>query len=621
MDDAFSPLEDYGVVGNLETCALVNRTGAVEWCCLPYMDSPSVFAALLDPDKGGHFTVRPAGSYEAEQSYVDSTNVLETTFRTDSGVARLTDFMPITDADSTEEPRIGGLYRKVELLEGSVDLRVEFVPRFDYARAETTVDDVSVGAFATGENRQVALDSPVDLEVDDGAARAEYALSADDGDHWYVLQYDMHTPSTPDECERLLAETLDYWRDWVHTGEDAEELFAGEGHEAVLRSELLLKLMNYRETGALIAAPTTSLPEDPGGSRNWDYRYSWLRDGAMTVRALTNLGHNEEAEDYVHRFLDRSRADDTPAFQPLFGIESDTPLEEEELDHLRGYRDSTPVRIGNEAAEQQQLDVYGDLVLAIYQRLWSNDGVPDGDWEAIEEIVEYVCDHWDDRGAGIWELRGEPRHLVHSKVMCWAATDRAIELAEREDLDAPLERWRDCRAEIKETVLERGFDDDLGAFTQSFEGDALDATGLLIPLTGFLEPDDPRIEGTIDAIMDQLATDEGLVYRYEDDGLPGDEGAFVLCSFWLVNALVISGRTDEAREILENVLEYASPLGLFAEEIEPETGRLIGNYPQAFSHIGLINSVLYLREAEYDWADVEPLGAPTFQQEDRPEAG
>ena len=615
MDGAFSPLSEYGAIGNLETCALVGRDGSIDWCCLPYVYSPSVFAAILDPEEGGRFRIEPATGYEAEQSYLDGTNVLRTSFETDAGTVQVTDFMPVLDGDTTEEPRMRALYRKVDCTDGSVDLRVEFEPRFDYARSETTVEDVTDGALASGASRRVTLNSPVDLDADDGAGRATFTLDADDDPGWFVLQYSMRVPTSGEDCDRLLEDTVDYWRDWSHSCEEPECPFGGVGHDEVVRSELVLKLLNYRETGALFAAPTTSLPEDPGGVRNWDYRYSWMRDGAMTVRALTNVGHDDAARDYVHRFVDRSREGDTAELQPLYGVEGDTDLEEEELEHLRGYRDSRPVRIGNEAAEQQQLDVYGDLVLAIYQRYWSDEDLPEEDWRAVHDIAEYVREHWDDRGAGIWELRGEPRHLVHSKVMCWAALDRAIDLAEREDLDAPLEEWRECRGTIKETTIERGFDEELNAFTQSFEGDVLDATGLLIPLVGFLEPDDPRIEGTIDAIEERLATEEGLVYRYEDDDLPGEEGAFFLCSFWLVNALTMVGRTEEAWALFETLLEYTSPLGLLSEEVDPETGRLLGNFPQGFSHIGLVNSALYLLEAEYDWADVEPLGAPTLGQE------
>lgn len=615
MDGPFSPLSEYGAIGNLETCALVGRDGSIDWCCLPYVYSPSVFAAILDPEEGGHFRIEPATGYEAEQSYLDGTNVLRITFETDAGTVQLTDFMPVLDGDTTEEPRMRALYRKVDCVDGSVDLRVEFEPRFDYARSETTVEGVTDGALASGASRRVTLNSPVDLDADDGAGRATFTLDADGDPGWFVLQYSMRVPTSGEDCDRLLEDTVDYWRDWSHSCEESGCPFGGVGHDEVVRSELVLKLLNYRETGALFAAPTTSLPEDPGGVRNWDYRYSWMRDGAMTVRALTNVGHDDAARDYVHRFVDRSREGDTAELQPLYGVEGDTDLEEEELEHLRGYRDSRPVRIGNEAAEQQQLDVYGDLVLAIYQRYWSDEDLPEEDWRAVHDIAEYVREHWDDRGAGIWELRGEPRHLVHSKVMCWAALDRAIDLAEREDLDAPLEEWRECRGTIKETTIERGFDQELNAFTQSFEGETLDATGLLIPLVGFLEPDDPRIEGTIDAIREHLGAGDGLLYRYEDDGLPGEEGAFFLCSFWLVNALTMVGRTEEAWALFETLLEYTSPLGLLSEEVDPETGRLLGNFPQGFSHIGLINSALYLRESEYDWADVEPLGAPTLGQE------
>ena len=627
MDGDFAPLRDYGAIGNLETCALICRDGSVDWCCLPYINSPSVFAALLDPAEGGRFTLQPEGSFEATQSYLDRTNVLETTFETDSGTMTVTDFMPVLDGDSVEEPEIRGLYRKVTCTEGPVDLSVEFSPRFDYARSETAVDRVTEGVVATNDGRQVGLVSPVDLRVTDGigngdTARGGERLSAGD-ERWFLLRYSMHAPSEPEECEHLLEETVDYWREWAHSCDESECPFGGTGHDHVVRSELVLKLLNYRETGGLIAAPTTSLPEDPGGVRNWDYRFSWVRDGAWIVRALTSLGHSDESREFVHRFLEQSREGDTAKVKPLFGVEGELDLEEEtELHHLRGYRDSTPVRIGNEAADQQQLDVYGELVLGIYQRLWSVEGVPDGDWETIREMSGYVCDHWDEKDVGIWELRGEPQHLVHSKVMCWVAVDRAIDLAEREGLDAPLDRWRETRDAIKTAVLERGFDEELNSFTQSFGGTELDATALLIPLSGILPPDDPRVEGTIDAIREHLGTgpDDCLVYRYEDDGLPGEEGAFLFCSFWLVDALTITGRTEEAWEVFENLLGYASPLGLFSEEIDPETGELLGNYPQGFSHLGLLNSALYLWEAEYDWATAGQLGSPTLTQEKRPES-
>ena len=613
--DEFRPLEEYGLIGNQETCALVGQDGAIDWCCLPYVDSPSVFADILDPEKGGRFAITPAGSFEADQQYMERTNVLQTTFETESGTATVTDFMPVVKERRTEEPQRRGIYRQVTCTEGRVDLDVEFTPRFDYARASTTVDAISDGVVASGDDGRLYLTSPVDLDVTDDAARATFTLDAHDT-AWFTVGYAMHTPDDFEECEDLLDRTVDFWREWAHTCDESECPLGGVGHDRVVRSELVLKLLYYRETGALVAAPTTSLPEDPGGERNWDYRYSWIRDGSITVRALVGLGHLEEATGYVDRFLEFSRQGETAEVQPLYGVEGETDLEEEHLDHLRGYLDSRPVRVGNEAADQQQLDVYGDLVLAYYQRFWS-DGheVSDEDWESLSGIADYVCDHWTDKGAGIWELRGEPQHLVYSKVMCWTALDRCLDLADRTGRDGALDEWRDAREEIKESVLEHGYDEEQGAFTQTYDESALDATGLLIALSGILPFDDERIVGTVEAVQDRLADDEGLVYRYEDDDLAGDEGRFVFCSFWLVDALVALDRIDEAWSVFENVLEHASPLGLFAEEIEDGTGRQLGNFPQGFSHIGLINSAMLLREADNDWASVDPLGGPTLVQE------
>jgi GH15 family glucan-1,4-alpha-glucosidase len=615
MDGGYKPLEEYGIIGNLETCALVGTDGAIDWCCLPQFDSSSVFGAILDPDTGGRFAIHPTEPYESHQQYMNRTNVLQTTFETDSGTVTVTDFMPVLEGDTQDEPGVRALYRKVTCTEGSVEMETEFAPRFDYARSETTVEPVTDGVFATGENRHLYLGGADDFETDGNEAHATYELDEYD-DRWFVLQYTHRTPMTPEQCERLLDRTVDYWREWAHSCAEDDCIFAGQAHDLIERSELVLKLLNYRDTGALIAAPTTSLPEEIGGVRNWDYRFSWIRDGGITVRAFTNLNHFEEADEYMRRFLKHTKEGDSAQVQPLYGIDRSTDLEEEELDHLRGYRDSRPVRIGNEAADQQQLDVYGDLVLAFYQQYWSDgETVAEEDWDAIRSIADYVCDHWGEKDVGIWELRGEPQHLVHSKVMCWIALDRSIDMAQREDLEAPLDHWRECRSDIEEAVLERGFDEELGSFTQSFDGTELDASALLVVLSGILPFDDPRVVGTVEAIRDRLETHDGLVYRYEDDDLPGEEGAFVFCSFWLVNALTAIGRVDEARDVFESVVEYASPLGLFAEEIDPETGRQLGNFPQAFSHIGLVNSALYLKEADADWATADKLGEPTLVQE------
>jgi GH15 family glucan-1,4-alpha-glucosidase len=427
---------------------------------------------------------------------------------------------------------VRALYRQVSCTGGTVDLDIQYAPRFEYARAETTIDPVSEGLFADGENEKVFLSTPaaIDFEVDGADARATHTLDADDAE-WFCLQYGMQAPTDEEGCEEMLERTIEYWRDWTHDcdGSEADCPFGGYAHDLVVRSELVLKLLAYRDTGAIAAAPTTSLPEEIGGVRNWDYRYSWIRDGAFTLQALTNLGHTHEANAYLNRFLELSRSADDPAeVTPMYVLEHDASLEEEELEGFEGYKNSKPVRIGNEASGQLQLDVYGKLVSAISQLAKSDQEIAAEDWEAVRRLVEHVREHWDEPDAGIWEVRGEPRHVVHSKVMCWVALDRALSLADSEAFDAPAERWRATREEIRETTLERGFDETIGehgSFTQTFDGDALDATGLLFPMTGLVEWDDPRTEGTIEAIRTHLTTDDGLVYRYDaDDGLPGEEG-------------------------------------------------------------------------------------------------
>jgi GH15 family glucan-1,4-alpha-glucosidase len=604
---AYKPLAEYGLIGNLETCALVGRDGSIDWCCLPRLNSSSVFAALLDADDGGRFAIHPTGEYEAEQEYVKRTNVLQTTFHTESGTARVTDFMPLLPDNDGNQPKVRGLYRKVACTEGSVDFTIEFDPRFDYARADSRVESIAGGVVATGEARRISLSSPLDLDCGDGTANGSLSLAECDSE-WFVLEYGTRAPTDPDSCERLLDNTIKFWRDWVHSCDGEDCPFVGRGHDMVVRSDLVLKLLTYQGTGGITAAPTTSLPEVVGGVRNWDYRYNWIRDGAFTVRAFANLGDTEEAVNYLEDFLELGRSVEPSELQPLYGLQHDSTYEEQELDHLDGYRNSSPVRIGNGAADQLQLGIYGELVMAIYQLSWSDKDIADEDWDAIHDIVEYVREVWERPDAGIWEMRGGPKQFVHSKAMCWVALDRGIEMAAENGYDAPIEEWRDEREEIKKTVIECGFDEEQNSFTQAFDDDQLDASLLLLPLTGFLPFDDPHIEGTVESVIDRLATDEGLVYRYEHDEMPGDEGTFVLCSFWLVNCLARMGRTERAREIFENLREQFSPLGLVSEELDAETGELLGNFPQAFSHIGFVNSALFLHEAE-EGTDIQPFGS------------
>ena len=605
----YFPIERYGIIGNLETCALVNDEGGIEWLPMPHVESPSVFASILDAQKGGHWRIQPMLAFESEQSYLDSTNVLRTTFETESGRVRVTDFMPVRN-DGMER----AVYRKVEGIEGDVELELTFSPQLDYAHGETnltpeddgiritsgddggTDDDGDDGDLPGHDDDHFAfLSGGIDVEVDGGSGSAVWSV-AEDESTWFVLAFNEKSIADTEDCEAELNRTSDFWRDWAHDCPDGC-VFGEDSHDLAVRSGLVLKLLTHRETGAICAAPTTSLPENVGGVRNWDYRYNWIRDAAFTIQALANLGHTDEAEAYFDWFLGLSQTEHPTKIQPLYGLHGDPDLSEKTLDYLAGYRGSTPVRVGNGAKDQRQLDVFGELLLAIYETSDGGDFDPD-DWEAVRRIVEHVCDVWDKPDAGIWEVRGGPDQFVHSKVMCWVALDRGLRIADEWGFDAPTEKWQETRDMIRGDVLEHGYDDEVGSFTQAYDTDALDATALLIPVVGFLPFDDEKVQNTIDAIRDRLETD-GLVKRYDaEDGLPGEEGAFVICSFWLVSALAQSGRVEEAREVFESVCSYASPLGLLAEEIDPETGQQLGNYPQAFSHVGLVNSALYLGMAE-----------------------
>ena len=607
-------LRDYGVIGNLETCPLIGSDGSIEWCCFPEMASPSVFGALLDPERGGYFAVRPTGEFDSTQSYVPRTNVLQTTFETASGEAVLTDFMPVMGTESTAELPARAIYRKIECSEGNLDLEVTFEPRFDYARASTRVEPTDTGVLARANGERAFLSGPVALSPAGNSASGTRTVSTGES-VWLALQYGTHEPRAPATYEAALEATIEYWRAWARRCTHPSRcVYNSPRYDLVVRSGLTLKLLMHWATGAIAAAPTTSLPETIGGERNWDYRFNWIRDAALTVRALYELGNTEEAWEYFSWCLSQA-ADDPeavqqPFYRPLYGLRGETDLDERELTHLTGYRGSTPVRVGNAARDQRQLDIYGELVLAVYETSQRGATISAEMWKPIRGIVEYVCEVWDEPDEGIWEVRNDPQHFVHSKVMCWVVLDRAIAMAVREDFEAPIEQWREHRRRLRETVLERGYDEALNGFTRTLDGEALDATGLLLPIVGFLPADDPRVQGTIDAIVDRLATEDGLVYRYDgEDGLAGEEGAFMLCSFWLVDALALSGRIEEARRVFESVTEYATPLGLFAEEIDPETGEHRGNFPQAFSHVGLINSALSLgRAVGREDPGSEPLG-------------
>ena len=590
----YKRIEDYGLIGNLATCVLIGRDGSIDWCCFPHMESPSVFAAILDVEKGGHFSIKPRESSLGQQTYVDRTNVLQTTFETPSGVITITDFMPLT---GHPDPQHQAILRKVACLQGSVDLEIEFKPRFDYARAVPSVEPALEGVVAPWQDHVLFLQSPYPLEVYGGEARGTFTINEDQS-HWFSLRYGDRDPLSPAECESFLDTTTEFWSEWAHDCQRDRCIFRGPWHDHVVRSGLVLKLLTHPQTGAIAAAPTTSLPEVIGGVRNWDYRFAWIRDASFTVQGLYNLGHVEEARQYFQWLSGLCREfgdhENHLHIQVMYGLHGELDLEERELDHLSGYRGSAPVRIGNAAAQQIQLDVYGELVNAVYETRGYGEETSQGDWQFIRKIANTARETWDTEDSGIWEVRGGPRHFTYSKLMCWVALDRSIRMAETVGFDAPLEEWKRTGAAIRRAILERGFSQTLNSFVQALDSEVLDATSLLIPVLGFLPPDDPRVRGTIEATLDHLTVD-GLVYRYTgDDGLPGKEGAFVLCTFWLVDALVMSGQLEKAEELLLGILEHASPLGLFAEEIDPESGDQLGNYPQAFSHVGLMSSALRL---------------------------
>ncbi|MFC6764544.1 glycoside hydrolase family 15 protein [Natrinema soli] len=616
----YKQLTEYGAIGDGNTVALVGRDGSIDWCPFPHVESPSVFAAILDADRGGRFVVHPTQSFESVQRYRDRTAVLETTFQTADGSATVTDFMPVTEATRSAD-RQPAIYRKLDCDNGPLEFEVAFEPRFDYARDVPAVEPAADGVVAIGADEQAVLSSDMPLEPSTDSHEASATVTLEAGEtRWLVLGYGEAIPLEPSRHGETFEGVVDYWRAWSHDCDGTACPIGGPWHDLAVRSSLVLKLLIHRETGAVCAAPTTSLPENLGGVRNWDYRFNWIRDAAFTVQAMAELDHLDEARSYFQLCLDHCRDHDPAEIPPVYGLHGGDDLEECILDHLEGYRGSAPVRVGNAARQQRQLDVYGELILAIYESVRYGEAVTTDDWAVICDLIDYVCEGWDQPGASIWEPRDDPQQYVYSKVMCWAALDRGIKLAEAagDDVSAPLERWRTCREDVRDAILERGYSERVDSFVQAFGDETLDAANLLIPVVGFLPPDDARVQGTIDATINRLATDDGLVRRYEgDDGLPGEASPFVVCSFWLVMALALAGRNDEATDRFESVLEYASPLGLFAEAIDPETGEQRGNFPQAYSHIGLINSVLYLADADgSSGGSRAPLGRDEWNEDE-----
>jgi GH15 family glucan-1,4-alpha-glucosidase len=584
-------LEDYGLIGDLQAAALVGRTGAVDWLCLPRFDSASCFSALLGDERHGRWLVAPAGQVLANsRRYRSGTLVLETDFETSEGAVRLIDFMP---RRAQGPPRV---MRIVEGLRGRVSMRMELSLRPDYGSIRPWIELASDGAVATAGPDAFRLSTPLPLEVEDGRVIAEFVAVEGARERLTLTWHLSYEESPPvEDADSALARTEAWWREW--SGRCGYE---GAYRDQVLTSLIALKAMTSETTGAVIAAPTTSLPEDIGGVRNWDYRYCWLRDSVLALEALLAAGYTDEALAF-RDFLLRVGTGDPKAIQIMYGVGGERRLTEFELPDLPGYEDSRPVRVGNAASEQFQLDVYGEvagvmfvgaeLLGRIEQRLWPR-------WRAIIEHVETI---WRDPDDGIWEARGPQRHYTYSKVMAWVVFDRAVRLAERFELEAPVERWKQVRDEIHAEVCERGYDRERRTFTQYYGSSELDASVLNIPLVGFLPGTDERVTGTIDAVWRELGRD-GFVSRYStadtDDGLAGDEGQFLACSFWLVNALALNGRVDDARSLFERLAGLANDLGLLAEEYDVSRRRQVGNFPQAFSHLTLILAAGAIAAAE-----------------------
>jgi len=587
----YRPISDYAIIGDMRTAALVGLHGSIDWCCFPRFDSPSLFAAILDHDRGGCFQIEPVARYTSTQRYLPATNILVTSFHTDrGGVVEVTDFMPSLER-GRELSAFHEIHRRIECTRGEVEVVLLFEPRFDYGRAPVYIIPRRNGLLATDREREaVTISSPesVAWELDEGraAARAHLRLAAGDS-LWIVLRYDddeVHPVATYDSQAKLDA-TAAFWDDWV-----SRIRYHGPYRAEVERSALVLKLLFYAPTGAIVAAPTTSLPEEIGGVRNWDYRYTWLRDASFTLYAFHVLGQYEEASRFMS-YLQRVTRKPADHLQIMYGIGGERNLTEQELPHLEGYRGSRPVRIGNGAYDQLQLDVYGEVLETAY--LWhQNHPMMEGLWSLLTELVDWVCDNWRRKDSSLWEVRAGVQHYVFSKVMCWVALDRAIRMAQGLGLPGNIDRWRKERDAIHAEVLERGWSESKQAFVQHYDTDALDASNLLIGVVGFLRRDDPRVRSTIQATLQELTSeDQELVYRYiNPDGLPGSEGVFSICTFWLADALILSGDLERGERIFRRMLRHANHVGLYSEELDPDTGEFLGNFPQAFTHIALINT-------------------------------
>jgi GH15 family glucan-1,4-alpha-glucosidase len=595
-----TPIADYSLLSDCHAAALVSREGSIDWLCVPRFDGPSLFGRLLGPS-AGHWSIRPRGQASVSRRYLDRTMVLETTVRTAGGLATLTDAMalgPARDGHDLGAGAPGVVLRRVEGVEGTVEFDLEYTPRPGYGLRTPVLTSIDGGV--TGQDGAMVLSTPIEARVEADTARHRFTARAGTS-----LAFALHHRADPErprvwsqsEIADLLGRTVEGWRTWS----GAHQRYEGPWDDLVYHSGRVLQALTYQPTGAIVAAPTTSLPEVVGGERNWDYRYAWIRDASFTLDALWVSACPDEAEKFFSWMAKAasSKLESAADLQIMFGIRGDEDLTERTLEHLPGWRDSRPVRVGNGAWNQRQLDVYGEL-LAAAERLADQLGDLDQATKGfLVSVADIAARRWTEQDHGIWEVRDEPRDFLYSKLMCWVALDRAIRIAELIGGADRVGGWTRTRDEIRQAILDRGWSDRAGAFAQSFGSHQLDASNLMMAIVGFLPPDDPRMLATIEAIERDLTDDRGLVYRYKaDDGLPGEEGTFLLCTFWLAHALALAGRLDRARATFDRAAAYANDVGLLSEEVDESTGELLGNFPQAFSHIGLINAAWAIAEAE-----------------------
>jgi GH15 family glucan-1,4-alpha-glucosidase len=602
----YPPISDYAFISDCHSMALVSGSGSIDWCCMPRVDSASIFGRLLDWEKGGYCSVAPADPNATSfQSYVEDTLVLETTFRTDGGEAKLIDCFAM-HTGGRSHPHLQ-LIRVLQGTRGRVDFRIDVVPRFDYGEVKPWIRRHSSrvhSAIGGNDGILVASDTVLETDAEAHALSARVTIRAEERERLSIsfarpedLEYAIPEVAGPDELDHRLEETLRWWRRWT------KQITVQGSHRAgIVRSAIVLKGLTYAPTGAMAAAATTSLPETPGGERNWDYRFSWIRDSAMSARSLTAIGAYDEADGF-RRFIQRSAAGSARDLQIMYGVGGERRLTEIILDKLDGYEHSRPVRIGNAASQQLQLDAYGTLVDLSWR--WHLRGhSPDDDyWRFVVDLVDVAAERWSEPDRGIWEIRGKPQHFVHSKLMCWTALDRGLGLARECLRKAPTQRWRKVLKQIREAVESEGYDRRRKVFVQSFGSQQLDAALLMLPLTHFLPFDDPRMIRTVDAIRHDLEED-GLILRYRvektDDGLHGREGTFLPCSFWMAEVLARQGRVDEARVIFDRACSTSSELGLFAEEFDTTSERMLGNFPQALTHLSHIVAGVALARASGD---------------------